>query len=121
MTDALLEALWKKVVDHWEDEDVHGAFLEHCQSTEQLLEAAVRMTRILADGADCSAGGSGDGARGIRSRTSAGRIPGSDFSGTARGFVIAFAEGNIASTSRSKRIGRSPSLFESSPCCRNTR
>src|SRR5438128_2375374 len=39
--DASLETLWKHVLDHWDDEKAHGTFLEHCQRTGSLAEAAV--------------------------------------------------------------------------------
>ena len=42
MADPELEALWKKVLYEWDDERAHGSFLEHCRSTDQLVEAAVR-------------------------------------------------------------------------------
>jgi hypothetical protein len=40
MSDPVLVGHWKKVTDQWEDEAVHGAFLEYCRQTEQLGEAA---------------------------------------------------------------------------------
>lgn len=49
MTDPVLEALWKRVLDDWESDAAHGAFLQHCQSTEQLLEAAVRYRGMSGD------------------------------------------------------------------------
>ena len=49
MSDAALEALWKNVVDRWDDEHTHGAFLEHCQNTDQLVEAAVRYRGMAGD------------------------------------------------------------------------
>jgi len=49
MTDAVLDALWKKVLDDWENEHVHGAFIDHCQTTGQLLEAAVRYRGMAGD------------------------------------------------------------------------
>ena len=49
MSDAALEALWKNVVDQWDDERAHGAFLEHCQTTDQLVEAAVRYRGMAGD------------------------------------------------------------------------
>ena len=49
MSDPVLEALWKKVVDDWEEERVHSAFLEHTRSTNQLLEAAVRYRGMVGD------------------------------------------------------------------------
>jgi CHASE2 domain-containing sensor protein len=49
MTDPVLEALWKRVVDEWENDAVHGVFIEHCQMTSQLLEAAVRYRGMSGD------------------------------------------------------------------------
>lgn len=49
MTDPSLEALWKRVVDDWDNEAVHGVFVEHCQLTNQLLEAAVRYRGMAGD------------------------------------------------------------------------
>jgi hypothetical protein len=47
--DASLEALWKHVLDYWDDEKAHGAFLEHCQRIEQLAEAAARYRGMKGD------------------------------------------------------------------------
>ena len=49
MTDAVFEALWKKVVADFHDERAHGAFIEHCGETDQLLEAAVRYRGMAGD------------------------------------------------------------------------
>ncbi len=49
MSDSALEALWKNVLDNWDDDKVHGAFLEHCQRTDQLVEAAVRYRGMKGD------------------------------------------------------------------------
>lgn len=49
MSDPVLEALWKKVVVNWDDDTTHGAFLEHCRTTGQLLEAAVRYRGMAGD------------------------------------------------------------------------
>jgi hypothetical protein len=49
MTDAAFEALWKNVLDRWDDERAHGAFLEHCQITDQLAEAAARYRGMKGD------------------------------------------------------------------------
>ncbi len=45
MSDPTLEALWKNVVDNWDNDSAHAQFLQHCQSTEQLAEAAARYER----------------------------------------------------------------------------
>ena len=49
ISDPALEALWKNVVDRWDDERAHGAFLDHCQNTDQLVEAAVRYRGMAGD------------------------------------------------------------------------
>lgn len=49
MTDPALDALWKKVVDDWGDDRVHGAFLDYCHKTRQLMEAAVRYRGMSGD------------------------------------------------------------------------
>ena len=49
LTDPSLEALWKRVTDDWENDAAHGAFLEHCQQTGQLVEAAVRYRGMTGD------------------------------------------------------------------------
>jgi hypothetical protein len=47
--DPNLEVLWKNVLDDWQDDQRHGAFLEYCESTDQLLEAAVRYKGMAGD------------------------------------------------------------------------
>jgi hypothetical protein len=49
MADPVLEALWKRVTDAWDDDNVHGAFLRHCQETAQLGEAAARYSGMKGD------------------------------------------------------------------------
>ena len=49
ISDPALEALWKNVLARWEDDKAHGAFLEHCQNTDQLVEAAVRYRGMAGD------------------------------------------------------------------------
>lgn len=49
MTDPVLEALWKRVLDGWDDDETHAAFTEHCRRTGQLLEAAVRYRGMAGD------------------------------------------------------------------------
>ncbi len=49
MIDAALEALWKNVLDHWDEDKAHGAFLEHCRATKQLAEAAARYRGMTGD------------------------------------------------------------------------
>jgi len=47
--DPVLDALWKRCVEDWSDDRAHGAFIEHCQNTRQLLEAAVRYRGMSGD------------------------------------------------------------------------
>jgi hypothetical protein len=47
--DAALEALWKHVLDHWDNDAAHHAFLDHCQRHEALDEAAVRYRGMKGD------------------------------------------------------------------------
>ncbi len=49
MADSAFEALWKSVLDRWDDERAHGAFLEYCQTTNQLAEAAARYRGMKGD------------------------------------------------------------------------
>jgi hypothetical protein len=49
MVDAAFEALWKSVLDRWDEERAHGAFLEYCQATDQLAEAAARYRGMKGD------------------------------------------------------------------------
>jgi hypothetical protein len=47
--DAALDALWKHVLDHWDNDAAHGAFLEHCQSQAALDQAAMRYRGMKGD------------------------------------------------------------------------
>lgn len=47
--DPTLEALWKRVLDDWDDEARHSAFLDYCQQTERLVDAAVRYRGMTGD------------------------------------------------------------------------
>lgn len=49
--DAVLEALWGRVVERWDDEGVHAAVLEHAVRAQRLPDLAGRY-RALADDAD---------------------------------------------------------------------
>ncbi|HKO51830.1 MAG TPA: hypothetical protein VJV79_29175 [Polyangiaceae bacterium] len=49
MVDPAFEALWKSVLDRWQDERVHGAFLEYCRTSEKLAEAAARYRGMKGD------------------------------------------------------------------------
>jgi len=48
-TDPVLEALWKKVLDHWDDDAAHRAFIDYCQVQDRLVEAAVRYRGMKGD------------------------------------------------------------------------
>lgn len=48
-SDPTLEVLWKNVLDRWEHEPAHHAFLEHCQKHDALDEAAVRYRGMKGD------------------------------------------------------------------------
>ena len=43
---AAFEALWAHVLEHWDDDKAHLAFLEHCQVHDQLLPAAKRYREL---------------------------------------------------------------------------
>ncbi|MGH7293778.1 MAG: hypothetical protein ACRELB_02540 [Polyangiaceae bacterium] len=47
-SDAVLEALWKRVLDAWDDDRTHAALLEHAVREQQLPEIAGRY-RALGD------------------------------------------------------------------------
>jgi hypothetical protein len=47
--DTALEALWKNVLDHWEEDKAHIAFLEHCNEQGKLAEAAARYRGMAGD------------------------------------------------------------------------
>lgn len=47
--DPTFEALWKRVLDAWDDEARHGAFLDYCQQSEKLVDAAVRYRGMTGD------------------------------------------------------------------------
>ena len=47
-TDPILEALWKRVVDAWDDDKAHAALLEHALRAERLPDVAGRY-RVLKD------------------------------------------------------------------------
>jgi hypothetical protein len=52
-----LEALWKQVLDNWEDEKAHAAFLEYCQGADELVFAATRYRGMKGDHARGEAAG----------------------------------------------------------------
>ncbi len=47
--DPALEALWKHVLDHWDNDAAHRAFLQHCETSGALDEAAVRYRGMKGD------------------------------------------------------------------------
>lgn len=47
--DPTLEVLWKRVLDDWEDEATHSAFVDYCQRTGRLVDAAVRYRGMCGD------------------------------------------------------------------------
>jgi hypothetical protein len=49
MSDPTLEALWKNVLDNWENDAAHAQFLHHCQSAQNLAEAAARYAGMRGD------------------------------------------------------------------------
>ena len=49
VTDPALEALWKHVLDNWDRDAAHHAFLDFCQSHEALDEAALRYRGMKGD------------------------------------------------------------------------
>jgi hypothetical protein len=49
MAEPAFEALWKSVLDHWEEDRTHGAFLDYCGATDQLAEAAARYRGMKGD------------------------------------------------------------------------
>jgi hypothetical protein len=49
MSDPTLEVLWKNVLDNWENDAAHAQFLHHCQSAQNLAEAAARYAGMRGD------------------------------------------------------------------------
>jgi hypothetical protein len=47
--DPALEALWKNVLDRWEHDAAHHAFLDHCQRHDALDDAATRYRGMKGD------------------------------------------------------------------------
>jgi len=47
--DPVLEALWKRVLDAWEDPKAHAAALEHAVRSESLPELAGRYRALVAE------------------------------------------------------------------------
>ena len=48
-TDAVLEALWGRVLERWDDEALHGAVLEHAVRAQRLPELAGRYRSLAED------------------------------------------------------------------------
>ena len=48
-SDPAFEALWNRVLERWDDDKTHGAFLEHTVRTQQLAEAAARYRALRDD------------------------------------------------------------------------
>jgi hypothetical protein len=46
--DPAFEILWTHVLDNWDDDRAHLAFLEHCQQSDRLLPAAKRYRHLTA-------------------------------------------------------------------------
>ena len=49
LVDPSIEALWAHVLDHWQDEQAHAAFLQQCDHLNQLAEAATRYRGMTGD------------------------------------------------------------------------
>jgi hypothetical protein len=49
MADPAFEALWKAVLDRWTEDRTHGAFIEYCDASDQLAEAAARYRGMKGD------------------------------------------------------------------------
>jgi len=47
--DAALDALWKHVLEHWDNDAAHRAFLDYCHDHEALDEAAMRYRGMKGD------------------------------------------------------------------------
>lgn len=47
--DPTLEALWKRVLDAWDDDKAHGALLEHAVRAQALPEVAARYRQLAGD------------------------------------------------------------------------
>ena len=49
LLDEQRELLWKRVVDRWDDDAAHGVFLEYCQRSGSLSDAAARYRGMAGD------------------------------------------------------------------------
>lgn len=55
LEDPILEALWKRVLERWDERSPHDAFLSACHERELLGEAAARY-RAVAEGREVPSG-----------------------------------------------------------------
>lgn len=53
--DQALDALWERVLEAFDDEARHAAFLEYCQRADRLLDAATRYRQASSDSAHAAA------------------------------------------------------------------
>jgi hypothetical protein len=49
LSDPAIDALWKNVLDHWDEDKAHAVFLEACRERGQLAEAASRYRGMSGD------------------------------------------------------------------------
>jgi hypothetical protein len=49
LSDPALDALWKNVLDHWDEDKAHAAFLDGCRMRAKLAEAATRYRGMTGD------------------------------------------------------------------------
>lgn len=49
LEDPAFEVLWAHVLQHWNDDKAHIAFLEHCREHDRLLPAAKRYRALTAE------------------------------------------------------------------------
>jgi hypothetical protein len=49
VNDPLLEALWKRVLEDWDDDKTHAALLDHAVRTQLLPEIAARYRTLAGD------------------------------------------------------------------------
>lgn len=47
MVEPSFEPAWREVLDHWEDDAAHRAFLDHCLATDRLAAAAASYRGLL--------------------------------------------------------------------------
>lgn len=49
MTDSGLEALWRHVLDHWDEDAAHSAFVQNASDRGRLADAAARYRGMAGD------------------------------------------------------------------------